>query len=487
MSHKSFTETRSLRSLAIGNLASFLYIASMRKTKFALATLLCLAIAIPLAPAQAAVKAGAACSKAGVKSVASGKTFTCIKSGKKLIWDKGVAVKKPTAAVSPAPTPTPAATATPTPTPTPTPTTAPGVDLRAECKLPVADGRGDVSIGGWPRIDERSKVLGDLTATVIMVDFADAPATMTPAAALERISPAQDVFKEMSYGKLSYNLKPQMKWYRMSKNSSDYVAGGWTFQKHKDYIIEAARLADPDVDFSSTDNIIILANPDAMGMGYSGPALAAIRGNGITLDGKYISNGATSAYDLNNWKSIWLNHEISHTMGLVDLYASTQSDATNRYDFLRYTGEFSYMGLSSYQSNSPSLLAFERWNLGWLDDSQIECMKGTSFTKLITPVQTIGGTKAVIIPISRTKALVIESRRALGIDKALAKSGALVYLVDSSLQSGRGPVQVYPSDLKSDPRYLQAPRALGESVVVEGFTIKVTQSDASGDTVEITK
>jgi hypothetical protein len=145
------------------------------------------------------------------------------------------------------------------------------------------------------------------------------------------------------------------------------------------------------------------------------------------------------------------------------------------------------MGLSSYQSNSPSLLAFERWNLGWLDDSQIECMKGTSLTKLITPVQTSGGTKAVIIPISRTKAVVIESRRALGIDKALAKSGALVYLVDSSLQSGRGPVQVYPSDLKSDPRYLQAPRALGESVVVEGFTIKVTQSDASGDTVEITK
>ncbi len=453
----------------------------MRKRHFALATLLCLAIAIPLVPAQAAVKAGAACSKAGEKSVASGKTFTCIKSGKKFVWDKGVAIKRPTVAVTP--TPTPAAK----PTPTPTPTIAPAVDLRAECKLPVADGRGDVSIGGWPRIAERSKVLGDLTATVIMVDFPDAPASMTPAAALERISPAQDVFKEMSYGKLSYNLKPQLKWYRMSKNSSEYVAGGWTFQKHRDYIIEAARLADPDVDFSTTDNIIILANPDARGIGNSGPAFSAIRGNGITLDGKYISNGATSAYDLNNWKSIWLNHEISHSMGLVDLYAYTQGDATNRYDGHRYVGEFSYMGLSSYSSNAPSLLAFERWNLGWLDDSQIECVKGTSVTKLITPIQSAGGTKAVIIPLSRTKALVIESRRALGIDKAIAKSGALVYVVDSSLQSGGGPVKVFPSDVKNDPRYLLAPRALGESVIVEGFTDKVMQSDASGDTVEITK
>jgi M6 family metalloprotease-like protein len=320
-----------------------------------------------------------------------------------------------------------------------------------------------------------------------MVDFPDAPATMTPAEALARISPAQDVFKEMSYGKLSYNLKPQLKWYRMSKNSTEYVAGGWTFLKHRDYISEAAKLADSEVDFSSTDNLIILANPDAKGMGYSGPAFAAVRNSGITLDGKYISNGATSAYDLNNWKSIWLNHEISHSMGLVDLYAFTSSNSANRYDGLRFTGEFSYMGLSSYESNSPSLLAFERWNLGWIEDSQIECTKSSKLTKLISPVQVSGGTKAIIIPISKTKAVVVESRRALGIDKALSKSGALVYVVDSSIQSGLGPIKVFPSDLVNDPRYLNAPRTTGESVTVEGVTIKVVQSDATGDTVEITK
>ena len=413
----------------------------------------------------ASVIPGAKCSKAGLTTVFKGKKYTCIKSGKRLAWNKGVSIPKPVA------------------TPTPTPT----VDSVAECKLPVADGRGDVSIGGWPRINERSKVLGDVTATVIMVDFPDAPATMTPSEALARISPAQDVFKEMSYGKLSYNLKPQLKWYRMSKISSEYVTGGWSFNSHKAYITEAAKLADADVDFSTTDSLIILANPDAKGMGYSGPAFSAIQGNGITLDGKYISNGATSAYDLNNWKSIWLNHEISHTMGLVDLYASTPSNSANRYDGLRYTGEFSYMGLSSYQSNSPSLFAFERWNLGWIEDSQVECVKSSQFTKLITPVQVSGGTKAVIVPISSTKAVVIESRRATGIDSALSKSGALVYLVDSSIQSGLGPVKVFPSDLVNDPRYLKAPRALGESVTVEGVTIKVIQSDASGDTVEINR
>jgi len=277
-----------------------------------------------------------------------------------------------------------------------------------------------------------------------------------------------------------------MKWYRMSKKSSDYFAGGWTFVKHRDYIIEATRLADVDIDFSKTDSLIILANPDAEAIEY-GPAFAAIRRNGITLDGNYISNGATSAYDLNNWKSIWLNHEVSHTLGLVDLYAFTQSDSANLYDNLRYTGEFSYMGFSSYESNAPSLFAFERWNLGWIDDSQIKCLKDAKSTELISPVQTSGGVKAVVIPISRTKAVVIESRRAIGIDKNITKSGALVYVVDSSIQSGQGPIKVFPSDVSSDPRYLEAPRALGESVTTEGITVKVTKSDDTGDTVEITR
>jgi M6 family metalloprotease-like protein len=392
----------------------------------------------------------------GSKSVVGAKTFTCIKSGKKLVWDKGVS-----AVVA--------------------------VDLLADCKLPVADGRGDVSIGGWPRIDERLKSTGGVIATVVMVDFPDAPASMTPTDAFARISQSADVFNEMSYGKLSYTFKPQLKWYRMSKKSTDYVAGGWTFIKHRDYIVEAAKLADVDIDFSKTDSLIILANPDSTGIGNSGPAFAAVRKNGITLDGKYISNGATSAYDLNNWKSIWLNHEVTHTLGLVDLYAFTQSNPANRYDGLRYTGEFSYMGFSSYESNAPSLFAFERWNLGWINDSQIKCLKDAKSTELISPVQTSSGVKAVVIPISRTKAVVIESRRAIGIDKNIAKSGALVYVVDSSIQSGQGPVKVFPSDVSSDPRYLKAPRALGESVTTEGITVKVTKSDDSGDTVEISK
>ena len=60
--------------------------------KKAVGVLVAIAVfALPL-QAVAAVKAGAACKKAGITSTYAGKKYTCIKSGKKLVWNKGVVV-----------------------------------------------------------------------------------------------------------------------------------------------------------------------------------------------------------------------------------------------------------------------------------------------------------------------------------------------------------------------------------------------------------
>jgi cytochrome b involved in lipid metabolism len=102
-------------------------------------------IAVPAVHAKAPV-AGTTCSKLNSTQVFQGKRFTCIKSGKKLVWNKGVAIKstpQPTAtssasssatpsasvsesaSTSPTPTPTPSSTPTPTATPTTKPTPSP--------------------------------------------------------------------------------------------------------------------------------------------------------------------------------------------------------------------------------------------------------------------------------------------------------------------------------------------------------------------------
>jgi hypothetical protein len=73
-----------------------------RSFSYLLITALCLAV-IPDANALT-VKAGAKCTKLKSTSVVKGKKYTCIKSGKKLVWNKGVAVK---IAVTPTPKPTP--------------------------------------------------------------------------------------------------------------------------------------------------------------------------------------------------------------------------------------------------------------------------------------------------------------------------------------------------------------------------------------------
>ena len=100
-----------------------------QSSKFALGLSLAVILMGAQTAASAAVKAGQSCSKAGATSTSKGIKYTCIKSGKKLVWNKGVKivrVAKPTPTLTP--TPTPEATPTPTPptvSPTPTPTPTP--------------------------------------------------------------------------------------------------------------------------------------------------------------------------------------------------------------------------------------------------------------------------------------------------------------------------------------------------------------------------
>jgi len=99
---------------------------------------LSLLFSLSLIPAYSAtpIKSGSVCSKQGITKTYNGKRYTCIKSGKKLVWSKGITVKSssptPTPTPSPTPSPTPTPTPSPTPSPTPTPTPTPQIVLPKE-------------------------------------------------------------------------------------------------------------------------------------------------------------------------------------------------------------------------------------------------------------------------------------------------------------------------------------------------------------------
>ena len=64
----------------------------MNKRLIAFLAILSLSVSLPLIPASAVAKAGAKCTKAGSTEVVKGKIYTCVKTGKKLAWNKGVKV-----------------------------------------------------------------------------------------------------------------------------------------------------------------------------------------------------------------------------------------------------------------------------------------------------------------------------------------------------------------------------------------------------------
>ena len=104
------------------------------------------------APSTAAIKAGTICKKTGLTTVDSGRKYTCVKQGKKLLWNKGVVVKAVPAKV-PAPVSTPSATPSPSSSPTPT-FTPPSHPTTFGDLLEKVDG---ISYWAWAATSEKIK------------------------------------------------------------------------------------------------------------------------------------------------------------------------------------------------------------------------------------------------------------------------------------------------------------------------------------------
>jgi hypothetical protein len=157
--------------------------------------------AVPL-NAVAAGKAGASCKKAGITSTYAGKKYTCIKSGKKLVWNKGVAVVKPTPTPTPSPTPSPtptvcSPTVTPgcakppveplptptlTPTPLPTPTVPPIIIPKTFDEL-YGNSQG-IALAAWTSTNEKIK---KSDAAAVRQDIFVGPNTTIPNANVKGI------------------------------------------------------------------------------------------------------------------------------------------------------------------------------------------------------------------------------------------------------------------------------------------------------------
>jgi hypothetical protein len=92
-------------------------------TRFRVALVIALSVALLANTLTAIAKSGTKCSKAGAVQISAGKKYTCVKSGNRLVWNKGVAVKN---AAKPAGT---QAQAAPTPSANSPQETTPAVEV----------------------------------------------------------------------------------------------------------------------------------------------------------------------------------------------------------------------------------------------------------------------------------------------------------------------------------------------------------------------
>ena len=127
-----------------------------------------------LSTSHAAAKAGAKCKKEGIKTVVGKTTFTCIKSGKKLVWAKGVSSNSASGKTSPSAAPTPSQTQTPNVTPS---TVRAGVKavLDSFAQFPKSkDAPQEISFIFGPNADKDTSdlIVKNATATMgLFVDF----------------------------------------------------------------------------------------------------------------------------------------------------------------------------------------------------------------------------------------------------------------------------------------------------------------------------
>lgn len=115
----------------------------------------------------------------------------------------------------------------------------------------------------------------------------------------------------------------------------------------------------------------------------------------------------------NNWDKSTITHEVMHLYGLTDLYGSETGPGR----------------LSLMSNNTLNLLSYEKWILGWLPSSDVQCFTNVSSNSIYTiSLDKSKTNQVVVIRTNEREDYVIETTKALG------KRYVAFYSVDNNLR-----------------------------------------------------
>ena len=381
-----------------------------------------------------------------------------------------------------------------------------------ECRPPDPS-PGSFTVG-FPRPTWIPSV-GKLRIAVLFVDFPDGVADYSTREEAEHdeysfnrtnLVAIEEYLETASYGKLDVEMVPLHGWLRVRHSLAAFFTEAGKVSE--DISVEAVELALAEMNFSEID-VVGTVLPSAYF--YGGQAGGAVQISDKLIPTLHI--GLLLNHVINDTAGPWGftgTHELAHVLGLTDLYPKNYFDIPSPPADMKWvTLEVGLMGLQGRYLAPRSatgvidghslyaMLAWSRWQLGWLEPSQIRCIVEPSATVTLTAIDQPGdGVAMIAVPVGETEVIVIESRRIRAFDRGVFwgydrdivdvvnDGGVLVYTVDSSLSEL--PIR-YATD-GGEGILDQSPiLPVGTSITVKGYEITVVEDTGDTHTVRVSK
>jgi len=282
---------------------------------------------------------------------------------------------------------------------------------------------------GFPLNQSGSKAIGTINLGLVAADFAN---FQGKTAELDKLSTQISEFNKwlsfQSGGRLVASWQYPKQWLRLPKNAAEYGVVGFDPLSHDAINSDIIRTSDPYINYSNMDELFVYF-PDSLTESepnrnpFDG-VLSQIGGTNVTTSEGTIKHlkGSGTVSKQNQYgllPTLWAlwAHDLLHTIG-VEGHNPVESFTLESEDYL-----------------DQVVSAWNQYLLGWLSDSQIACIELSSLDGNeidLVPLQDSGpGYRVAIVPLSETRAIVVESHRAVGYAKDLGASGVLVYLTDT--------------------------------------------------------
>lgn len=368
---------------------------------------------------------------------------------------------------------------------------APNYKATSACQLidqvsPTRSITGPDLSAGFPRVKWRLPSYGRVRALIIPVDFAEVPGVdNVPSFFTPITNNVRDFYFAQSYGRLNIDFEVLPNWIRAPFPVSDYFSGTPQLSKPSEYAKEIIKLTDDTIDYGQYDAVFFFVPKQ---MPFSKMAGTVGITYPIWTRTGYITNGAIITADAylpqNGVGADWkvTAHEAGHAFGLYDEDLDHSSQTL---------GSWSLMA-NSWTENAISNNGWDRYLLGWLNESQTACLPRATLntagtTVKLNPLERQNtDTKIAMIPLSASKILVMESRKSEGYDHiASGREGVLVYTVDMKLGQLKGGYQTQRRLGSTDPWFEDAALRTGDSLTIDGVTVTVMELNTAGDTVKI--